>query len=66
MGTACLTIARLGGALNRNSRETPGPQTMLRGLRRFYDIGLGFTLGGRKDPPPISIVVNELMGHAQA
>ena len=52
IGTANLIIARLGGALHRNERECVGPQTLLRGLRRFNDIAFGFAL--RK-----GVVVNE-------
>jgi len=47
MGTALIIISRLGGALNRNAREAPGPQTLLRGLRRFHDIGLGVTTASK-------------------
>jgi hypothetical protein len=63
IGTACVIIARLGGALIRNSREPPGPQTMLRGLRRFYDIGFGFMLRGEKSMD--AVVINKLMGQVQ-
>ena len=56
-------IARLGGALNRNSYEPPGPQTILRGLKRFHDIGLGFMLRAGKSVD--AIVINKLAGHAQ-
>jgi len=56
-------ISRLGGGLNRNKREPPGPQTILRGLRRFHDIGLGLMLS---DAEPDEIIVrNLLVGHAQ-
>lgn len=37
---------------------------MLRGLRRFHDIGLGMTLSGAE--PDDAIVINKLVGHAQA
>ena len=37
-------ISRLGGALNRNAKEPPGPQTLLRGMRRIHDIALGTIL----------------------
>jgi hypothetical protein len=63
IGIASTIIARLGGALHRNSREPPGPQTMLRGLSRFHDIGLGFILCREK--PDDAIVINKLLGHAQ-
>jgi len=43
-----MILSRLGGALNRNAREYPGPETILRGLRRFHDIGLGYRLGSEK------------------
>lgn len=59
-----MIISRLGGALNRNKREPPGPQTMLRGLRRFHDIGLGMMLSEAE--PDDAIVINKLVGHAQA
>jgi len=37
---------------------------MLRGLRRFHDIGLGMTLSEAE--PDDAIVINKLVGHAQA
>ncbi len=37
---------------------------MLHGLRRFNDIGLGFMLRAEKTVD--AIVVNKLLGHAQA
>lgn len=45
-GVAITIISRLGGALNRNGKEPPGPQTLLRGLKRFQDIALGARLLG--------------------
>jgi hypothetical protein len=39
-----IIISRLGGALNRSAKEPPGPQTLLRGLKRFQDIALGTIL----------------------
>ena len=63
MGTALIIISRLGGALNRNAREAPGPQTLLRGLRRFHDIGLGVILS--TEPLIDPIVINRFVGHAQ-
>jgi hypothetical protein len=57
-------ISRLGGALNRSAKEPPGPQTLLRGLRRFQDIALGTILFG--DEPIDLVVISNLMGHAQA
>ncbi len=56
-------ISRLGGALNRNAKEAPGPQTLLRGLRRFHDIGLGFRLGNEDAADQVSI--NTFVGHGQ-
>ena len=57
-------ISRLGGALNRNSKEPPGPQTLLRGLKRFQDIALGTKLLSNE---PIDLVAKgQLKGHAQA
>ena len=35
---------------------------MLRGLRRFHEIGLGFILRGEK--PVDAIVINKLLGQA--
>jgi len=58
-----IIISRLGGALNRNPNEPPGPQTVLRGLRRFQDIALGTILFG--DDPIDLVAINNLMGHAQ-
>jgi len=56
-------ISRLGGALNRSAKEPPGPQTLLRGLKRFQDIALGTILLGDK---PIDLVaINKVVGHAQ-
>lgn len=36
---------------------------MLRGLRRFHDIGLGFML--RTEKPVDAIVIKRFVGHAQ-
>ena len=56
-------ISRLGGALNRSAKEPPGPQTLLRGLRRFQDIALGSILFTKE---PIDPIANKkLMGYAQ-
>lgn len=56
-------ISRLGGALNRNAQEPPGPQTLLRGLKRFQDIALGTILFSDE---PIDLVANgQFKGHAQ-
>ena len=56
-------ISRLGGALNRSAKEPPGPQTLLRGLRRFQDIALGSILFTEEQIDPIAI--KKLMGYAQ-
>ena len=58
-----IIISRLGGALNRGAKEVPGPQTLLRGLRRFQDIEFGSILFGEEKIDPIAI--KRLMGHAQ-
>jgi hypothetical protein len=58
-----IIISRLGGALNRSAKELPGPQTLLRGLRRFQDIALGFILFTEEPIDPIAI--KQLVGHAQ-
>ncbi len=58
-----IIISRLGGALNRNGKEPPGPQTLLRGLRRFQDIILGSILFS--DEPLDLLAINWFMGHAQ-
>ena len=44
--------------------EPPGPQTLMHGLRRFHDIGLGFML--RAEKPVDAIVINKLMGQEQS
>ncbi len=56
-------ISRLGGALHRSAKEPPGPQTLLRGLRRFQDIALGSILFSEERIDPIAI--KKFMGHAQ-
>ena len=58
-----IIISRLGGALNRNGKEPPGPQTLLRGLRRFQDIALGSLLFSDEELDLIAI--NYFMGQAQ-
>jgi hypothetical protein len=58
-----IIISRLGGALNRGAKEPPGPQTLLRGLKRFQDITLGTILFG--DEPIDLFAINKFMGHAQ-
>jgi hypothetical protein len=58
-----IIISRLGGALNRSGKEPPGPQTLLRGLKRFQDIALGTMLFGYG--PIDLIVINHFTGHAQ-
>ena len=58
-----IIISRLGGALNRSAKEVPGPQTLLRGLRRFQDIAFGSILLSEEKIDPIAI--KRLMGQAQ-
>jgi hypothetical protein len=58
-----IIISRLGGALNRNGKEPPGPQTLLRGLKRFQDIALGAQL--IKGELIDLIAVGRFRGHAQ-
>jgi len=48
LAAATIILSRLGGALHRNRREFPGPETLLRGLRRFRDIGIGYRIGKGK------------------
>jgi hypothetical protein len=45
IATTNVILSRLGGALNRNARELPGHQTILGGIRRLHDIGLGYRIG---------------------
>ena len=59
-----IIISRLGGALNRSAKEPPGPQTLLRGLRRFQDIALGSILFTKEPIDPIAI--KKHMGYAQS
>ncbi len=58
-----IIISRLGGALNRSGKEPPGPQTRLRGLKRFQDMALGTILFS--DEPIDLVAINHFMGHAQ-
>jgi hypothetical protein len=58
-----IIISRLGGALNRSGKEPPGPQTLLRGLRRFNDIALGSVLFS--DETVNLVALNHFMGQAQ-
>ena len=44
LGSAYIIIGRLGGALCRNARELPGNQTVMRGLLRFHDMALAWSL----------------------
>ena len=44
LGSAYIVIGRLGGALYRNARELPGHQTVMRGLLRFHDMALAWSL----------------------
>jgi len=39
------TSTGIGGAFNRNPRDLPAPQTIVRALCHFYDIGIGYRLG---------------------
>jgi hypothetical protein len=55
-------ISRLGGALQRNAREPPGPQTLSRGLRRLHDMLWGQRLLSAES---LATVANEnFVGHA--
>ena len=58
-----IIICRLGGALNRSAKEPPGPQILLRGLKRFQDIALGSILFSEDKPDLVAI--NKFIGHAQ-
>jgi hypothetical protein len=58
-----IIISRLGGALNRSGKEPPGPQTLLRGLKRFWDISFGIRLLRNKLIDLIGI--DYFTGHAQ-
>jgi hypothetical protein len=58
-----IIISRLGGALNRSGKEPPGPQTLLRGLKRFQDIALGTILLSGESIDLVA--VNHFTGHAQ-
>jgi len=55
--------SRLGGALNRSAKEPPGPQTLLRGLKRFQDIALGTILFS--DESIDLVAMNIFVGNAQ-
>jgi hypothetical protein len=59
-----IIISRLGGALCRNGKEPPGPQTLLRGLRRFQDIAFGSLLFSEEELDPIAIY--RFTGQAQS
>ena len=59
-----IIISRLGGALNRSAKEPPGPQTLLRGLKRFQDIALGTIM--LVDKQIDLVAMNYLMGYAQS
>ena len=59
-----IIISRLGGALNRSGKEPPGPQTLLRGLRRFNDIAFGSILFS--DETLDLVGANMFMGHVQS
>ena len=59
-----IIISRLGGALNRSKKEPPGPQTLLRGLRRLQDITFGAQL---MSGTLINLIgIGQLRGHAQS
>jgi hypothetical protein len=58
-----IIISRLGGALNRSEKEPPGPQTLLRGLKRLQDIALGAQLINGTVVDLIGI--GQFTGHAQ-
>jgi hypothetical protein len=49
--------------LNRSAKEPPGPQTLLRGLKRFQDIALGTILFS--DESIDLIAMNIYVGNAQ-
>ncbi len=59
-----IIISRLGGALNRSKKEPPGPQTLLRGLRRLQDITFGAQLMNGEVVD--LIVTRQFKGYAQA
>jgi hypothetical protein len=59
-----IIISRLGGALNRSGNERPGPQTLLRGLRRLQDIALGTILFS--DETLDLVAISKFRGQAQA
>ena len=58
-----IIISRLGGALNRSKKEPPGPQTLLRGLKRLQDIALGSVIF--EDEPVDIVAISRFAGHAQ-
>jgi hypothetical protein len=58
-----IIISRLGGALNRSKKEPPGPQTLLRGLKRLQDIALGAQLINGEVVDLIGI--GQFTGHVQ-
>jgi hypothetical protein len=58
-----IIISRLGGALNRSGNEPPGPQTLLRGLRRLQDIALGTILFS--DETLDLVAISKFRGQAQ-
>jgi hypothetical protein len=49
--------------LNRSAKEPPGPQTLLRGLKRFQDIALGTILFS--DESIDLVAMNIFVGNAQ-
>jgi len=57
-----MIISRLGGALQRSSREPPGPQTLSRGLRRLHDMVWGHRLLSQESLATVAI--ETFVGHA--
>ena len=51
LAAACKILSRLGGALNRNSREPPGAETIMRGLITFRAMVTGYRLGASEAKP---------------
>src|SRR5208337_2616672 len=62
LGIALILISRLGGALKRSSREPPGPQTLLRGLRRLHDMVWGHRL--LSEESLATVAIENFVGHA--
>ena len=51
LGEATITVARLGGYLNRRSDPPPGAQCMWRGLVYLYGMAAGYRLALTRDGP---------------